>query len=758
MTASLPATPSHPANSTTRAPGCSTRMLHPGVAMEYNDMTVQPGLVSVLDVGEQARLLSPDAPTGDTVRLRFTSSDPGVAAIDENGRIDAISPGSTTITITHEDQPLREMPLAVIEPHPDAPSLAPQHPRLRFEAGNIPSRREMIARLRKDPDHPFHADVVSFFREADALVDETVMLYERDISGDIRRHELPVPVAQPEPMPQPRSFTDYPFWTMLSRQIEQRMVTLSAAWVLTGDRRYADKARAQLLELARWSKWHEYDKATNNLSLPHFTMGAAIAYDELFDQLSDEERALVRDAILNLGMRPMTLWLESTFDHNINVLMNAGMLMGFLAIGDEEPHLSKYYHAPLGVLQWYLNERATSAITEGHTYTSYAVGTILPVASAIRNATGETDLYESAFIRDELLDFFVYFRGGTGGFANLSDSRSLESDPVALATHLFHEFEDPRAAWLLGHSQADKSRLVPFLQESTPTTPPPTLDLPRSRHFDRFDWVALRTGWSDDDALVAFVSSPSDAGHNHFDQNHFIVNIGGEWLITDPGYQNYTPGPEADVSLQTFGHNALLVNGEGQALRGNGRVIASDLGERYDYVVGDATAAYDGRLRRWHRHVVFAPEHRYLLLVDDVETNTPDDRVEILFHTLSSVMHGGEALPIGTELTGDGHFAFTGEEHGVRLAFNAPDGITVRNRQHPGAEIYGTWLAVEPSVSGSTTIVTRIDLDPSPETLDDFKVTRAGDQVSITIVHSEGTDRHRITLGPSPAWSLAAPD
>src|SRR5699024_330025 len=129
--------------------------------------------------------------------------------------------------------------------------------------------------------------------------------------------------------------------------------------------------KAQLLELSRWSKWHEYDKATNNLSLPHFTMGAAIAYDELFDVLSSEERTMVREAIVNLGMRPMSHWHKSEFDHNINVLMNAGMLMGYLAVGDEEPHLAKYYRAPISVLQWYLNERATSTVTEGHAYTSY---------------------------------------------------------------------------------------------------------------------------------------------------------------------------------------------------------------------------------------------------------------------------------------------------------------------------------------------------------------------------------------------------
>lgn len=733
-------------------------MLHPGVAREYDDMTVEPGLVSVLEVGEQVRLVPPDLAQDDISDWCFESSAPTIAIVDTAGAIAALEPGSTTITITRAGHPVRELQVAVIEPVPEAPALAPRHPRLRFRAEDIPERRNLLAELRNNPTHPFHDDVERFFSDADTFLRETVLLYERDISGDVRRHEFPLPVTQPGPMKQPRDFTDYPFWTMLSRQIEERLVTLSAAWVLTGDRRYAEKAKNQLLELSRWAKWHEYDTANNNLSLPHFTLGAAVAYDELFDVLSEQERASVRNAILNLGMRPMTLWHESTYDHNINVLMNCGMLMGFLAIGDEERHLGKYYHAPLGVLKWYLNERATSTVTEGHTYTSYAIGTILPVASAVRNATGESALYESGFIRDELLDFFAYFRGGTGGFANLSDSRSLEADPTTIALHLFHEFRDPRAAWLLGHRRAKLTRLVPFLQDSTPTTPPDSLDLPRSRHFARFDWVAMRSGWDDDDALVAFVSSPSDAGHNHFDQNHFIINIGGEWLLTDPGYQNYTPGPEAEFTLQTIGHNSLLVNGKGQSLRGHGRVVTSDLGGDYDYVVGDATAAYHGRLRHWLRHVIYSPTHHYLLLIDDVETNEAQDRVELLFHTLATVNHKGRPLPINAKVKNDSAFTFVGDSHRVRIAFVATDNIAVRHKQYPGAEIYGTWLAAEPSLSGSGVIVTRIDIDPSPETVGDFRVVRTDDHIDIEAAHNEGRDCHRVRLRPSPGWSLATPE
>src|SRR5699024_5100208 len=132
----------------------------------------------------------------------------------------------------------------------------------------------------------------------------------------------------------------------------------------------------------------------------------------------------------------------------------------------------------------------------------------------------------------------------------------------------------------------------------------------------------------------------------------------------------------------------LLVNGNGQSLRGNGRVIASELGEQFDYVVGDATAAYDGRLRRWHRHAVFSPTGGYLLLIDDVETISADDRVEFLFHTLSDVLHDNKTMEIGAEVSREGSFTFSGEEHGVRLAFGARDGVVIHHRQHPGAEMH----------------------------------------------------------------------
>jgi hypothetical protein len=257
--------------------------------------------------------------------------------------------------------------------------------------------------------------------------------------------------------------------------------------------------------------------------------------------------------------------------------------------------------------------------------------------------------------------------------------------------------------------------------------------------------------------LLAFVSSPSDAGHNHYDQNHFVLNIGGEWLITDPGYQNYTPGPEHVFTNATLGHNGLLVNGDGQSVRGHGRIVESRLDEAFDYVVGDATAAYEGRLDRWRRHVVFAAQIRgYILIVDEIVPGSARDRIDVLFHTLGTVTHESEAFPLGAKSQTPTGFRFKGDARSVGLTFDADGDVSVRHEQFPGAERFGTWLSVTPETRSPMSLVTLLTIDPADTAPLRCDVTRTEAAIAITVDHAGGSDTHSIRLGGDPAWSVRA--
>ncbi|NOZ56464.1 MAG: hypothetical protein GXO73_06710 [Calditrichaeota bacterium] len=77
-------------------------------------------------------------------------------------------------------------------------------------------------------------------------------------------------------------------------------------------------------------------------------------------------------------------------------------------------------------------------------------------------------------------------------------------------------------------------------------------------------WVIWRTGWGDDDAVVAFRSG-GPANHEHADRNTLILKAKGEWLLRDPFGAAYSRFDPKWLLRLTEAHNGLLINGKGHA-------------------------------------------------------------------------------------------------------------------------------------------------------------------------------------------------
>jgi len=150
--------------------------------------------------------------------------------------------------------------------------------------------------------------------------------------------------------------------------------------------------------------------------------------------------------------------------------------------------------------------------------------------------------------------------------------------------------------------------------------------------------VAFRTDLlrGDRDVMLLFKSSPYGAfNHSHADQNAFILNAFGEPLAISAGYYNWYHSPHhLGFTLQSKSKNTILVDGEGQWRKGgekditcNGHIIAFQDTPAYGYASGDAAPAYDGKLLRFDRHVVFVRPHApietgYFVIFDDLESPT----------------------------------------------------------------------------------------------------------------------------------------
>ena len=73
--------------------------------------------------------------------------------------------------------------------------------------------------------------------------------------------------------------------------------------------------------------------------------------------------------------------------------------------------------------------------------------------------------------------------------------------------------------------------------------------------------VVLRSGWADDDLMVAAGASTSPMGHIQADNGSLVIGTRRHWAIEDAGYQQYLETSEREFTLGAAAHNAPVVNG-----------------------------------------------------------------------------------------------------------------------------------------------------------------------------------------------------
>ncbi len=663
--------------------------------------------VPVLESGERAELriracAEPGVYLEALPDVTIESSDPSVVRVEDGALVGGVVGSAEVCVIAASSEGAtfeRRWTVVVAEGSPDIGRPIAGHPRILYTEEERQRLRQRIGA----PETVRGIDVGRIWRElrelGETYLQESGFRVTYMNAPDVI--DVAYPLRQPAPLPNPAGYVDYPFWTMYSRQIENRLVTLSTLYGLTEERRYADRARAMLLELARYERWYEFPwrGAEGNLSNAHFAIGAATAYDAVYDTMTAEEREVVRSAILEKGLRPMSIDLGNRDQHNIVVAKQVAMLIGALAIADEEPAAGKYVLRTYAYLKTYLDLRVESEETEGLMYTNVAAKHIAEAASALKKATGDATLLDHPYMSEVVPDMFFYFQsaGGEATFANLSDAHAkldLSYIMSLLAANAKHEaamgyverYESTKPAVLLNLLHA------PELPKGV--SPDVYFADRKSKVFPHIGWAALRSGWGAEDHALAFASSPSKRDHNHFDQNHFILNVAGEWLIADPGYQDYRPGPRHEFTNGTVGHNGLLVNGKGQSRRGGGRLTAWGAAPGFAFAAGEAADAYEGALRGWRRTIVHASDAYYIVL-DDIRLHDPEDAAELLFHSTSAFVQDGLRLAAGDRLRGT-DFVVRGERAAVEGRFYAEGPIETTLTAYPGAEEYGPYLAVRP--------------------------------------------------------------
>jgi hypothetical protein len=449
----------------------------------------------------------------------------------------------------------------------------------------------------------------------------------------------------------------------------RRLQSLAQYAMLTGDAEVIAHAKQLALEACRWDPEGGSAMHRGDIGAHHLLRGLSWCYDVARDSMTPAERDTLRNIIVQRAEQFHQRL--NPFRHgeanNHAWLQALGLGEAGLVLAGDYPDAAQWAEFSrqlfLGRFLSCLGYQGDN--NEGIGYWSYGLGFIIDYADLMKAACA-IDLYQHPWLRQTAR--FPMYCAPPGAWAvsfadtgmpNHGTRGPAETKPVGM---LALRTADPYALWYSGAREP-----VAGLAPKAPT------DLPQSIHYRHIGVVIFNTSLVDgaEGATVAMHSGRYWAGHQHPDQNHFVIHAYGEKLAIDGGYYDWYGSPHFKAySMNTLAHNTLLVNGEGQAActaHADGRVLDYLDSPGYGYTAGDASAPaiYAGKLRRFERRMLFI-KPGFVVIHDLVDSASPA-RLDWLLHGVAPIQVDAPAQT----------FLIPAKEAALRGRFLVPAGLAL---------------------------------------------------------------------------------
>lgn len=406
----------------------------------------------------------------------------------------------------------------------------------------------------------------------------------------------------------------------VSREFIRRTLLWAFAFRLTGEQRFLDRARKEMLAVAAFSDWHP----DHFLDVAEMTTGMAICYDWLFDDLPPLERATMRRAIVDKGIAQARNGHKTfSLTYNWGQVCIGGMVLGALAVYEDEPDLARDLlqaaranaFTALGAYQ------PDGVYPEGPAYWNYGTSYEVLLITALRTALGtDWGLLDAPGLKRSAL-FYAHSVGPTGKAFNFADGGEAQELSPAIF-YLARELGQPALVGakleMILKKQGLNERFAPLIALWWPAAAGNLPDLGFSGQGPQP--VAIwRTSWSDPNALYFAIKGGGAAhNHGHMDAGAFVLDLDGVRWAKDLGMQDYNSLESKGVDLWNMrqdsprwkvfrlgsdAHNTLTIDANPHNVRGMASLTLQ----------GDAGAFIDltpvflpGQLTKAVRRVQFA--------------------------------------------------------------------------------------------------------------------------------------------------------
>lgn len=478
--------------------------------------------------------------------------------------------------------------------------------------------------------------------------------------------------------------------SMTQYSLAFRISQISFAYIIESDQKYLDLAKKLTLTACEMPLWG-YKTNKPNVDLPpaHLLYAVSFAYDVLFDQLTKEEKQIIREKLIKQARLMYDYFKYKpnkryTYTQNHTWIPMAGLAIAAYALMDETDEAKDWAALSRSVF-----DRTMLAFgTDGYFYESFhyfgfAFRWMIRYFDAHWQATGE-NLYEPMQSKFKRMKYFAMHSILPDGenvfdFADVGDG-SLNRNKISKRESLYGEYDiiyrfagvyKDAEAQTIGefiHHQTKLETREPiwaFLNYDPNIQAAPLSKIPRAVYFEDNDTVFWRSDWTKTALAFAFRCSPPEGhhaarlaskipdwrqntGHAQPDANSFIIWAYGKYLTGDTGYLGIK---------NTDDHNTILVNGRGQEKDGVYEMFKEVPNERLDkiriaeingnqdffYVRGEAASGYykDLELKKFDRQFLYF--NNYFIVWDELETEKPSEFTFMLNADREINLNGNQA-------------------------------------------------------------------------------------------------------------------